>query len=61
MACAGVGLTSANWAGLAVMALLPLAVILRRIHIEEDALPATPGDRYRAFAAHHKHLVPLVW
>lgn len=61
MACVGVGLTSANWAGLAVMALLPLVVILWRIHIEEDALLATLGDRYRAFASHHKRLVPLVW
>ena len=61
LACIGVGLTSANWAGLAVMVLLPLAVILWRIHIEEDALLATLGDRYRAFAAHHKRLVPLVW
>ena len=61
MACAGVGLTSANWAGLAVMALLPLAVLLWRIHIEENALLTTLGDRYRAYAAHHKRLVPLVW
>src|SRR5580693_2870097 len=49
LASVGVGLTSANWAGLAVMALLSLAVILWRIHIEEDALLATLGDRYRAF------------
>jgi protein-S-isoprenylcysteine O-methyltransferase Ste14 len=61
MACAGVGLASANWAGLAVMTLLPLGVLLRRIHIEEDALLATLGDRYRAYASDHKRLVPLVW
>ena len=42
------------------MTLLPLAILLWRIHIEENALLATPGDRYRAYAAHHKRLVPLV-
>jgi protein-S-isoprenylcysteine O-methyltransferase Ste14 len=61
MACAGVGLAAANWAGLAVMILLPLAVILWRIRIEETALLTTLGDRYSAFAAHRKRLVPLVW
>jgi protein-S-isoprenylcysteine O-methyltransferase Ste14 len=57
----GVGLASANWVGLAGLTLLPLAVIVWRIHIEENALLATLGDRYRAYAAHHKRLVPLVW
>ena len=61
LACTGVGLAAANWAGLAAMALLPLAVILWRIHIEENALITTLGDRYRSYAAQHKRLVPLIW
>jgi protein-S-isoprenylcysteine O-methyltransferase Ste14 len=61
LACAGVGLASANWAGLAAMAILPLAFILWRIHAEETALMATLGDRYRGYASHHKRLVPLIW
>jgi protein-S-isoprenylcysteine O-methyltransferase Ste14 len=61
LACGGIGLASANWVGLAGMALLPLALILWRIHIEENALMATLGDRYRAYAAQHKRLVPLIW
>jgi protein-S-isoprenylcysteine O-methyltransferase Ste14 len=61
LACIGVGLASANWAGLAAMALLPLAVILWRIHIEENALMTTLGERYRAYASQHKRLVPLIW
>ena len=61
LAFAGLGLTSANWAGLAAMTLLPLAVILWRIHVEEGALLTTLGDRYRRYAAQHKRLVPLVW
>ena len=48
-------------AGLAAMALLPLAVILWRIHVEENALLTTLGDRYRGYAAQHKRLVPLIW
>ena len=50
LACAGVGLTAANWASVAGMTLLPLAAILWRIHIEEGALLTTLGDRYRCYA-----------
>jgi protein-S-isoprenylcysteine O-methyltransferase Ste14 len=57
----GVGLASANWAGLAGAMLLILTPLLWRIHIEERALLATLGDRYRAYAAQHKRLVPLIW
>jgi protein-S-isoprenylcysteine O-methyltransferase Ste14 len=61
LACIGIGLASANWVGLAGVTLLPLALLLWRIHIEESALLATLGDRYRTYAAQHKRLVPLVW
>ena len=61
LACAGVGLASANWVGVAGMVLLPLAVFVWRIRAEERALLATLGDRYRAYAAQRKRLVPLVW
>ena len=47
LAFMGVGLAAANWAGLAAVTLLPLAILLWRIHIEENALLATLGDRYR--------------
>jgi len=57
----GIGLASANWAGLAGLMLLSITALLWRIHIEESALTATLGDRYRAYAAQHKRLVPLVW
>jgi protein-S-isoprenylcysteine O-methyltransferase Ste14 len=61
LAFAGLGLASANWVGLSAMVVLPLAAILWRIHAEENALMAILGDRYRAYAAQHKRLVPLVW
>jgi protein-S-isoprenylcysteine O-methyltransferase Ste14 len=43
------------------MTLAPLALLLWRIHFEENALMTTLGDRYRAYASGHKRLVPLVW
>jgi protein-S-isoprenylcysteine O-methyltransferase Ste14 len=61
LACAGVGLTAANWVAVAAMVLLPLAAVLWRIHAEENALLATLGDRYRAYADQHKRLLPLIW
>lgn len=61
LACAGVGLASANWTSVAAMVVLPLAVFLWRIHAEERALLGTLGERYRAYAAQHKRLVPFVW
>ena len=61
LACAGYGLASANWVAFSAMVVLPLAAILWRIHTEEEALTATLGDRYQAYAAQHKRLVPLVW
>jgi protein-S-isoprenylcysteine O-methyltransferase Ste14 len=61
LAYTGIGLASANWVGLAAMAMLPLAAILLRIRTEERALLVTLGAPYRAYAAHHKRLVPLVW
>jgi len=57
----GVGLASANWVGAAGMAVLTLAGLLWRIQAEERALLVTLGAPYRAYAAHHKRLVPLVW
>jgi protein-S-isoprenylcysteine O-methyltransferase Ste14 len=61
LAVIGIGLASANWAGLAVVTLPILIPLLWRIHVEESALMTTLGDRYRAYAAQHKRLVPLVW
>ena len=61
LAVIGVGLASANWADLAGVLLLALPPLLWRIHVEENALMSTLGDRYRAYAAQHKRLVPLVW
>jgi protein-S-isoprenylcysteine O-methyltransferase Ste14 len=59
--CSGAGLMSANWAGVAAMTLLPLAVTVWRIHTEEHALLTGLGERYRAYACDRKRLIPLIW
>ena len=59
--CSGAGLMSANWAGVAAMTLLPLAVTVWRIRLEETALLAGLGERYRAYASDRRRLVPLIW
>ena len=61
VATIGAGLASANWAGLAGLVLLTVTALIVRIRAEEAALMTTLGDRYRAYAAQHKRLVPLVW
>jgi protein-S-isoprenylcysteine O-methyltransferase Ste14 len=61
LVAAGIGLMSANWAGLAAMVLLPAGLVVWRIRMEERALLATLHDRYRGYAARHKRLIPLVW
>ena len=45
----------------AAMTLLPLAVTLWRIQLEETALLTGLGERYRAYASDRKRLVPLIW
>jgi protein-S-isoprenylcysteine O-methyltransferase Ste14 len=61
LTCIGVGLMSANWVGVVAMTLLPLFVIVWRIHIEENALLTGLGERYHGYASRHRRLVPLVW
>lgn len=61
LTCTGIGAGSANWVGLAVLATLPLALVLWRTRTEESALVAVLGDRYRRYASPRKRLVPLVW
>lgn len=57
----GSGLVTGNWIGLAGWTLLVMAPLLYRIHVEENALLAAVGERYRTYASAHKRLIPLVW
>lgn len=61
LVCAGVGLASANWAGLAGVTLPPLAVVVWRVRAEERVLLGAPGEHYRRYAGDHRRLVPLIW
>jgi len=61
LALAAIGLLNGNWIGLAGAVLPWLALIVWRIRVEENALLTALDGRYRAYAAHHKRLIPLVW
>jgi protein-S-isoprenylcysteine O-methyltransferase Ste14 len=57
----GCSLAAGNWLALAVCPVLPLPALLWRIHVEEAELIHVLGDRYRAYQAHTKRLIPGVW
>ena len=57
----GCGLAAGNWLALAVCAVLPLPPLLWRIHVEEAELTRVLDDRYRAYQAQTKRLIPGVW
>jgi protein-S-isoprenylcysteine O-methyltransferase Ste14 len=57
----GSGLAAGNWLALAICAVLPLPALLRRIHVEEAELTRVLGDRYRAYQAETKRLIPGLW
>jgi protein-S-isoprenylcysteine O-methyltransferase Ste14 len=61
LAFAGCVLLLGNWVGAAGSLALVLAALLYRIRIEERALDAALGQRYRVYAAGRARLVPFVW
>ena len=58
---AGVGLMVGNWVSAVGAVGLVLVALVHRIRIEERALSAALGDRYREFAASRARLIPHVW
>ncbi|WP_217709551.1 isoprenylcysteine carboxylmethyltransferase family protein [Amycolatopsis sp. Hca4] len=58
---AGGGLIADNWVSAAGAGAVLLVALLYRVRIEERALEAVLGDRYRQFAASRARLVPFVW
>jgi protein-S-isoprenylcysteine O-methyltransferase Ste14 len=61
LALTGVGLMLGNWVGAGGAVGLVLIALVHRIRVEERALIATLGDRYREFAASRARLIPHVW
>jgi protein-S-isoprenylcysteine O-methyltransferase Ste14 len=61
LAFAGAGLMVGNWLGAVGAVVLVLTALIHRMRIEERALTATLGDRYREFTATRARLIPFVW
>ena len=57
----GCGLAAGNWLALAICIALPPPELLWRIHVEEAELTGVLGDRYRAYQAQTKRLIPRLW
>jgi protein-S-isoprenylcysteine O-methyltransferase Ste14 len=58
---AGVGVMVGNWLSAAGAVVLVLIAVIHRLRVEERAMIAALGDRYRRFAASRARLVPYVW
>jgi protein-S-isoprenylcysteine O-methyltransferase Ste14 len=54
----GFAITYGNWLSLAILVPPTLAAFMRRITIEERALSAALGERYLAYMARTKRLIP---
>lgn len=61
LAFAGGGLMWGNWVGTVGSVGLVLIALVYRLRIEERALGAALGNRYREFAAGRARLIPYVW
>jgi protein-S-isoprenylcysteine O-methyltransferase Ste14 len=61
LAFAGAGLMVGNWLSTVSAVVLVLIALIHRLRIEEHAMTAALGDRYREFAASRARLVPYVW
>lgn len=61
MAFWGLALCTQNWLSLALIVLGPTAAFLYRMHVEEIALSAAFGERYRAYMQRTVRLIPKVY
>ncbi len=61
LAFAGGGLMLGNWVSTTGAVGLVLIALVYRLRIEERALSAALGNRYREFAAGRARLIPYVW
>ncbi len=60
-AFAGLGFIIGNWWSLIVITFVTTCGFVHRVNVEEAALLASVGERYRTFAATRKRLVPFIW
>jgi protein-S-isoprenylcysteine O-methyltransferase len=61
LAFIGFGLVLRNWASMLMVSLPIFLAFHYRIHVEERALIQALGDRYRAYMARTKRLIPFVY
>jgi protein-S-isoprenylcysteine O-methyltransferase Ste14 len=61
LAFVGCNLMTGNWLSTGGSVALLLAGLVYRIRIEEHALNAALGDRYRDFATDRARLLPFIW
>jgi protein-S-isoprenylcysteine O-methyltransferase Ste14 len=61
VALVGIGLLLDNWLALAFVAAATLCALVYRIGVEERALEAALGARFREYASTRKRLIPYVW
>jgi protein-S-isoprenylcysteine O-methyltransferase len=61
LAFCGLGICLRNWAALAALTVPPLVVFLKRMRIEEDALLAAFGERYRDYMRRAWRLMPFIY
>jgi protein-S-isoprenylcysteine O-methyltransferase Ste14 len=58
---AGLSLVYGDWPALAILLVLPAAVLIHRIFVEEAVLTEVIGRAYMDYAARTKRLVPGLW
>lgn len=61
LTAAGFGLTLGNWLSAALLLVIPVATMLRRIAVEEATLSEVIGPPYVAYMERTKRLVPGLW
>ena|ERR1700677_115438 len=61
LAFLGLGICFCNWVSFAALMIPILAVFLRRMQVEEAALVAAFGDRYRDYIHRTKRLIPAIY
>lgn len=60
-AFAGLGICLCNWASILALMIPVTGVFVRRMQIEENALLAALGDRYRDYMRRTKRLIPAIY
>lgn len=61
LAFIGYGLVMRNWASLLLISAPIFVAFLYRINVEERVLVQALGDRYRAYSARTKRLIPFIY